>query len=149
MFKKLFESWKQEWWFKQALKLHEEYASKQSELESRFDNEIKDVYIRKQKILSKLKIEEDELAHRLEIISDRKIELAKADNELRTQIKLLEAKASPTSVWCEAFTQGMSKSWDLMLPIISDNVEKVKRAIYDKATADTLERLHGNNKKNH
>ena len=51
-------------------------------------------------------------------------------NELRQQIKLLEAKASPDQVWVSAFTAGVSKAWDLMSDTyILSNEETIRNIV--------------------
>ena len=52
------------------------------------------------------------------------------NNELKQQIKLIEAKASPDSVWIEAFTLGASKNWD--------TIKSVQSVLNEKAIAGLL-----------
>lgn len=144
---KLFEKWKQEWWLKHASHIALEYQSKVDDLTKRLEKEIAEQTYKNKLIFQNLKLEEEELNHRLQTIKDRILEAKQKDNELREQIRLLEAKASPSSVWCEAFTQGINKAWDMMLPVFEDNLEEMRKHLYDKAVLDTLGRIHGNNKK--
>ena len=83
---------------------------------------------------------------RLKSLEYRNIELARADNDLKIQIRLLEAKASPTSVWTEAFSLGVSKTWDLLLPVMTGNIEALKKKIYEDATFDSITRMNGKKK---
>ena len=110
------------------------------------DEKLKEQETKNASELSRLKVMEEEIQFRESILADRKLELIKADNELKDQIRLLEAKASPSAVWCEAFSQGMSKAWDFLLPGMQENMEKLKKKIHDDAIADTLERLNGHHK---
>lgn len=146
---KIFDKWKQEWWIKNASDLAKEYLEKSKELTEKFEAEIKIQTSKNEAMIEKLQIAGEALEYKLKVLEERKIEAQEKDNDLRLQIKLLEAKASPSVVWAEAFTQGMSKAWDLMLPVIQENVDKVKQAIHDKAITETLARLNGNNKKNY
>ena len=145
MFKKLFDKWKHEWWINQVSKLEEEYKDKKLELELEFEKEIDEITKKrefdKQSIINRIEFEEEELNHRLKVLEDRKIEAIKADNELKTQIKLLEAKASPSSVWVEAFTAGVHKTWDMLLPVMTGNVEAMRKKIYEDAINDSLKRM--------
>lgn len=68
---------------------------------------------------------------------------ARINEELRQQIHLLEAKASPSNVWAEAFTSGFNKAWDMMAPLMEEGSAKVRQSIYDKGVNDTLKRLEG------
>ena len=148
----LFERWKQEWWLKHAADIAREYAHRQEDLVKRLETEIndklnllqQDLKLRESKLtseISKGKILEEEVAYRTKILEDRKLELIAADNELRTQIKLIEAKAHPSSVYIEAFSQGMNKCWDMLLPIMSDNIEKLKTKMKDDAITEAIQRL--------
>ena len=75
------------------------------------------------------------------ILQDRRVAVEKANEELRTQLRLLEAKASPDSVWVEAFSRGFEKAWDAMWPIMSSGVAGMKALIEQQAIDATLERL--------
>lgn len=147
LFQKLKDEWKKEWLEKNIAEITSSYQSELESTKTYLEDKINSQKVKNQILLNNLKIEEEEIAYKLKILNDRKLEVIQKDNELKDQIKILEAKASPSSVWCEAFTQGMNKAWDLMFPVMSENIEKVKQAIYDKATTDTLARLNGNNKK--
>lgn len=74
------------------------------------------------------------------ILQDRKVAVEKANDELKTQLRLLEAKASPDSVWVEAFSLGFSKAWDMMLPLMQSGqdrvIEKVKTDAIDRTLRD-------------
>lgn len=156
---KIINRWKEDWWKKEAENISREYQSKRNELQSRLDEEILEVHkswksryeILSQEILSeekKISLKQEEVAYRLKTLEDRNLELIKTDNEVKMQIKLLEAKASPNAVWLEAFTQGFSKAWDSMNPIMMENVYKTKKAIEERAIMDILNRnSNGNNKK--
>jgi len=95
----------------------------------------------------KIQFSEEEVAYRLKQLEDRKIELIKTDNEVKMQIKLLEAKSSPNTVWLEAFTQGFSKAWDSINPIMMDNVLKSKKFIEENAIMETIKRNSNGNHK--
>jgi|SRR3990167_8207967 len=74
-------------------------------------------------------------------LHDKKSDLEKANEEIRNQIRLIEAKASPSSVWVESFSHGFSKAWDMMMPIVNEGSEKLKNSIYRKATDETIGNL--------
>lgn len=145
--------WKEEWINNNnelLNSLDKEYVNKKNSLEESFEKSLKkfesEVQTKKQSILNKIKIEEEEVEHRLKIVEDRKLDLISTDNHLKAQIKLLEAKASPTAVWTEAFSLGVSKAWDMLLPIMAGNVEALKKKIYEDATFDAISRLNGKKK---
>ena len=143
---KLFDKWKNEWWLNNARKLSQEFNDNRMDLIRRCQEEIKQAEdtwkMSKNIILQKIALEESEVAYRLKVLEERKLELIKADNDLKTQIKLLEAKASPSSVWSEAFGQGMSKCWDLALPFMQENIEKLKSKIREDAAMEAIKRLN-------
>ncbi len=158
MIKKLIERWKREWWLKNASELAKEYQSKQIELEKNLSDEIRltiqklelerDVLYSKIKSeIEKGKILEEEVLYREKNLESRKLELIKADNELKKQIATIEAKASPSSVWAEAFTAGANKTWDLIIPVMTENISKLKKKIEEDATAEAIARLRVTNKK--
>ena len=70
-----------------------------------------------------------------------------ADNELKQKIKVLEAKAHPSEVWSQAFTLGVSKSWEMMLPIMTQNLDKVISKIKEDSVKEAIGRLNATNKK--
>lgn len=97
---------------------------KREELEfaiKRLDNDIKET-TRKKELM------QDELI-------DTKVKFEKANNDLKEQIKLLEAKASPTEVWSYAFGTGFGKAFDLMQEIIKKATFNLEN--YYKETAYT------------
>lgn len=146
MINKFLDKWKQEWWLKKASDLAKFYESNEKDLRQKFEIELEILKSRTESLINKLKIEENEIEYRLKKLDERKLELIRADNDLKDQIKTLEAKASPSSVWAEAFSQGMNKAWDLLLPLMTDNFEKLKKKIHDDAVMETVHRM--NNDKN-
>jgi hypothetical protein len=58
-----------------------------------------------------------------------KQQVEKANEDLRTQIKLIEAKARPDNVWVEAFTAGFNKAWDMMTKVIGNGFERSKELL--------------------
>ena len=139
----IFDKWKIEWWLNHAAELALLHQDKLADITKKFEAEIDSQTLKNRQLLNNLQLEEEELEYRIKTVKERIIEMTKRDNELREQIRLLEAKASPSSVWCEAFTQGMNKAWDLMLPTVIDNVEKLKTKIREDATREAIDRLNG------
>jgi len=160
MFKKLQEKWKQEWWEKRQDDICREYSAREKELKADLEEHLeqdrqaieaskaslsaKELEIEMRS--AKLSIRQAEIEELEVRVAERKFELLKADNDLKAQIKLLEAKASPTAVWTEAFSLGVSKTWDLLLPVMTGNIEALKKKIYEDATFDSIARLNGKKK---
>jgi len=132
MFKKLKEKWRQDWIESKTIDLEKSFESTRLDLEKFQSDEIDELKIKHKEEIERIedelinkkllidrriKIEEEEVNYRLKVLEDRKVELAKADNELKNQIRLIEAKASPSSVWVEAFTAGVNKTWEMLRPI--------------------------------
>lgn len=165
MIKKIISRWKEEWWQLRSSKLITEHLHKESRLIESFKDRLTllesehkrklDAYeIERDILYSKIKGEiqkgkllEEDVEHRNQNLKERKLELIQADNELKSQIKLLEAKAHPASVWTEAFTLGISKCWDMLLPSMQDNLDKLKQKMKDDAIQEAIARLHASNKK--
>lgn len=158
MIKKIIERWKQEWWLKHAAEIAREYQTRQADLEKRLDEELRlnltrlelerDVIYAKVKAeIEKGKLLEEEVAYRQKTLDDRKLDLVIADNDLKQQIRLIEAKASPSSVWVEAFTSGANKAWELLLPVMTDNIAKLKLKMQEDAVQEAIARMRVTNKK--
>ena len=154
----MFKKWKKLWLENRIASIENEYRQKIEDENSEYTNKLlrlkeqhRNMLDSSEKsnsaLLKRIELNEEELAYRLKTLETRNVELKQADNELKEQIKLLEAKAHPSNVWVEAFTLGINKCWDLLQPVYVENIEKMKKLIYDKATLETLERLNGNHKK--
>ena len=74
-------------------------------------------------------------------LTDRQVELQRAQEEVKAQIRLTEAKATPDSVWLTAFSKGYEKAWESMWPVMLDGVQKVKQSIERQAIDATVSRL--------
>ncbi len=60
----------------------------------------------------------------------------------------IEKETTPEEVYIHGFKEGFNKAWDMMLPVMSDGMEKLKKSIKDRAISETLDNLNGNHKKN-
>lgn len=147
MIKKIIQEWKQEWWLKHAGQLAQEFNGKHIDLVHRCEEEIQKAQaawqITKESSLQKIRLEEEEIKYRLESLESRKRELAHLDTDIKNQMKLLEAKANPSFVWESAFTAGATKTWDLIMPLMTRNLEKMMTKIKEDAAIEAVNRLHG------
>lgn len=148
-FKKISEAWLESHKSELQKKLDEELvvlrAEKASLLEAeqaRIDS-LKDRESEFEEKELKLHLKQLDLESTEKMVEDRKVELERVNEELKTQIRLIEAKASPSEVWAQAFTAGFGKAWDMMLPLMSDGLDKTRKVIEDKAISDTLKGLEG------
>lgn len=150
---KFIDRWRQEWWLKHAAELAKTFEENRLDLIQRGRTEIEQTQEtwanKKESLLQRIRLEEEEIKYRLESLEHRKSELARVSEELRNQIKIMEAKAHPSEVWAQAFTAGVTKSWDLIQPFMLENIEKMKKQIYDEALTKAIGNLNGNHKKNH
>lgn len=158
MIKKLIAKWKHEWLVKHEAEIRLEYASQECKLveflKAEISRNISIMEIERDTLYAKTRLEiqkgevlEEEVRYRLKNLEDRKLELIEADKELKLQIKVIEAKSHPSGVWTEAFTLGMNKCWELMLPIMSENLEKVKLKLKEDAAKEAIGRFNAANKK--
>ncbi len=46
--------------------------------------------------------------------------------------------------WIEGFSLGVSKQWDLVLPIMTENMAKLTSKIKEDATREAIKRFQGN-----
>lgn len=157
---KIIQRLKEEWLNRNEAKLKAEYASNFEVMRKNFDKEMnermesykKAVEIVDQNLKiekAKLEIRENEVKEIERSIEDKKIELAKKNEDLANQIRLIEAKASPDQVWVSAFGLGFSKAWDMMMPLMNEGNVRSRKIIEDQAIAETVKRMsNGNYKKN-
>lgn len=135
---------KEQWCKDKIVELESEFRLKLSPLEEKYratienrEKELADLEESEKKI-RKNQQDIDDLLKRTD---DKKLELEQKNEELRTQIRIIEAKASPSNVWTEAFSLGFSKAWDMMVPVLYDGFGKVKEHIADSAKIETLKGL--------
>lgn len=112
-------------------KLHHENRAK---LETHFKQELTELKHRHD--LEKKRVEDLEVR-----TLDRKEELAKVNEELKTQIRLIEAKARPDSIWINAFSAGANRAFESFQPIINEMIEKSKKVIEERAIDESLKRI--------
>ena len=124
-------------WNKRDNELRAEYAKKEDALLS----ELSRIESGIQERLLSLRIQERDVEDSELRVMDRKVELEKANTELKAQIRLIEAKASPDNVWCSAFSAGFTKAWDMMEPLMTEGVQKMKDSIRSHAIDETLDGL--------
>ena len=152
MIKKLLDKWKQEWFNKKEASLCIEYSQRLSNMMEQVEAEgeekldqlnssIQKQIESKEETLRLIQRQNEDLSYEQKRLEDRRVQLIQAQEELRTQLRLIEAKASPASVFVEAFTLGVSKTWDTMLPIMQDNMDKLKAKIKEDATIEAVQRF--------
>ena len=49
--------------------------------------------------------------------------------------------------WQVGFSEGMLKSWDLLIPLMSENMDKLKQKLKDDAILEAVKRLNATDKK--
>lgn len=138
------QAYKNKWLATQDAKLKAEFAPQLAALQETCQRQVGD--LQQQSAQFKEKYQELErmqvqLADQEQILSDRRIAVEKANEELRTQLRLLEAKAAPDRVWVEAFSRGYQIAWETMWPIMADGVQNLRSVIEQKAIEETLTRL--------
>ena len=158
----MFRRWKEEWWTKRESELIAEYATKEAAMKEdladhleadrvAFAARLEESESRIESIIQKnirLKSDEAELNEYQRRVDDKRVELARLNSELLTQIRIAESKNSPSSIWEIAFTAGFSKAWDMMIPLMTDGVQRSKKLIEDTAISETIRRINVTNKTN-
>lgn len=117
----MFKKWKEEWLKSQEETLKKEFEARLSSIKEQYEMQIRrweSIYKQKQ----------DDLAYESKRVEDSKLALAKCNEDLRLQIKLIEAKASPDQVWVSSFTSGFNTAYSSMSAFLQKDVE-VKRDI--------------------
>ena len=125
------------WWNEKKVAIQEEYDVKEKELVEKivgYENQIKE----RVEILERKKrdLEDDERR-----VQDRKEELERVNSELKNQIRIIEAKCSPSNIWETSFSQGFSKAWDMMIPIMKEGLDKAREKIRDEEIEASLPRV--------
>ena len=92
-----------------------------------------------------VKFKQIEIENLNKTLNDKKETLLRANEDLRTQLRLIEAKAKPDNVWIEAFSSGFSKAFDTMQHLQLKAMEHMESSIKTKAINETLERLNNGN----
>jgi uncharacterized protein YwqG len=134
MFSKIKEQWKKEWIEKNRLALEQELSERKVDFMKLADQ----VEHENDKLKKALEIKNLELSLMIKTVDDRIAEVRKKDTELHQQIKLIEAKASPDKVWCEAFGLGFSKAWDMMADVQMDGLLRSRKLIEDQAISKAI-----------
>lgn len=130
-FGSLFKKTKNKWLIRQEERLQNKFYIELEDIQKAID-EKRESLVKSDRDVSDL----------LERSETKKLELEKMNVELREQIKLIEAKARPDSIWANAFSLGFSKAWDMALPVMMDGFEKVKESIKEKEIDNSIPRLN-------
>ena len=140
-FKKIAENWLES----NKKKLEQVYKKDLAAVQEEYDNlleaqrnqvdTLRQSILEQEETLSRKKEDVESLQTR---VSDRQAELARLNEDLKTQIRLIEAKAAPDTVWTSAFSLGFSKAWDMMLPLMNEGFANSRKVIEDKAISATL-----------
>lgn len=152
----MFDKWKEAW-----LKEHEEILRVQfvdqiervqSEFEGKIrqrtvefqdeqaakERELKEAFSRTEALIRGVNNRNADLEEDYKRIERLREETERERHNLKEQLKLIEAKAHPSSVWCEAFSQGFSKAWDMMMPFMTEGLQKVRKQIEAEAIENVL-----------
>ena len=110
---------------------------KKKELDKQYQEELKEHIANLEKVAKDRRDLED-LETR---VLDRKKELERVNEELKVQIRLIEAKSSPDQVWASAFGQGYSKAWDSIRPLMDQGIDKIKETIRNEEIEASIPRI--------
>jgi hypothetical protein len=122
--------------------LENEFDIKRKQLENKNNSELEVLKVALELQTKALNTEIQEIAKKrkeldMELL-ETKTQFEKTNNELKAQIRLLEAKASPSNVWCEAFSSGFSKAFDLMQDIIKKGTQGIEDYFKEEAHIEAL-----------
>ena len=151
----IFNKWKEEWIKKHKSKIEFEYYKELKRIKDSYVNDIKEAQeslnIRKEKrekeiddIEKSLEYKKKDLEDLLLRQKDKETELKKVNDNLRDQIRLIEAKASPSSVWESAFSSGFSSGFNMAIRSVTQIDDSVKKAIKRKSIDEAIRRMNGN-----
>jgi hypothetical protein len=142
IFAKFISKWKAQWLIDHEAKLCKEFDGQIELLKDSLTATISEWNKKKDALIKEIERESAEFSLQQNEYSIllKKLEMSKKSVE--DQVRLLEAKSSPTNVWTDAFTAGFNKAWDMMLPIMQEGVLKSKKVIEDTAIQETLKRIN-------
>ena len=130
----MFKKWKEGW-----LRGQEETLKKGFEVRLSSMKEQYGVLLRHEESIYKQK--QDDLAYEQKRLEDTKLYAAKCNEDLRQQIKLIEAKSSPDQVWVSAFTSGFNTAYQSMSAFLQKDVEVKRDIIRDGAYNEAIGHL--------
>jgi hypothetical protein len=130
----MFKQWKEAWLKSQEETLKKEFAARLSSIKEQYE-----IQIRHMESLYKQK--QDDVAYESKRVEDSKLALAKCNGDLRQQIKLIEAKASPDQVWVSAFTSGFNTAYQSMSAFLQKDVEVKRDLIRESAFNEAIGHL--------
>ena len=135
---------KSEWWKRREAHLHQEFAVQEAILLKTLEERKSDLERQTRSLAHEqelIKRQENDCESLRQRLTDRQVELQRAQEEVKMQIRLTEAKATPDSIWLTAFAKGYEKAWESMWPVMLDGVQKVKQTIEQQAIDATVDRL--------
>lgn len=133
----LFRNKLKKWWNEKKVLIREEYDKKEKDYIEQivqYEKQIKE----RVEILER---HERDLEDQEKRVQDRKEDLERLNTELKNQIRLIEAKCAPSTIWETSFSQGFSKAWDMMIPLMKDGIEKVKEKIREEEIEASFPRI--------
>lgn len=136
------------WWESRQFQIKEQFRIKEEEM----TKELERNYLKLKGDLSKghdelkqklrdIERETEQANYLKEKLSKEKEDLERANKDLRDQIKLIEAKARPDQVWASAFSEGFSKAWDMMQPLMTKGLDKMIESERAKEIENSVSRL--------
>lgn len=138
----MFNSWKLWWLNDRKEKLEIEFANQIMDLRHKLESDwiserekvsrqIDEERISLMEKQKKLELDEEKLI-------ERRFEVQNLTRDYEEQIKVLEAKVNPSGVWEQAFSAGVEKAWDFMIPLMRDNIVKATQAIKNEAIEELI-----------
>ena len=128
-------------WYPYKKQLEEHYQKQKEELIARLQKQTEEASEYLQTQLKSLDKSIQEAKYEEEAVAKRKADLERTNQDLKEQIRIIEAKSSPSAVWESAFSLGFSKAWDMMLPHMVQGLDKLKETIREQEIEASLSRL--------
>lgn len=139
---------KAQWWQAQEARWREEYVPQFATLKQETEQALEQASQHRQEadqlkrdgkhLKESLEHQQRDLEDLMRRQEDRKVELASANEELKSQVRLLEAKARPDAIWVEAFRSGYEKAWETMLPIMQGGMKLSNETVRQAALTAAL-----------
>lgn len=76
------------------------------------------------------------------LLQDRQVAVRQASEELRQQLRLLEAKASPTEVWSQAMATGYRAALETLTPLMREGMSTMLEKVRQDAIDQTVKNIN-------
>ena len=137
--------WKSKWLARQEATLQQEFQLRLQALQQAQEQQLQAVATQTAEVevvLQKVERLKKAVADSEVLLQDRQIAVQHASEELRQQLRLLEAKASPTEVWSQAMAPGYRVALETLTPLMREGMSTMLDKVRQDAIDQTLKNIN-------